>query len=289
MNIDLKNNLIMALVGAVLASGGFLATDYFETENKKNKFVFEIYKSLYDEGASKIKDVNKKYSELYELYAKNFGLTPEEIKEKHKNFRDSLVNYSDYIDELVRYGNSEQVEVAKSHMDWLWGVYAEFDLQFKISQQVKSRAKNLLMIEDVNSEQFNFVNEALESDIERLVRNENRIFYAIGSYKMPVVNGIEQYVNYQFRESLGISATIDMAETIKSIPSLIEKSNQFKFEDKKLPFMFAEGRAFQSPTLEFEGDTEFFSEKNDILAKNIKMKFIASVIENDKNIQKMLE
>jgi len=51
VNIDLKNNLIMALVGAILASGGFLAKDYFETEGEKEKFAFQLHKKLYDEGA----------------------------------------------------------------------------------------------------------------------------------------------------------------------------------------------------------------------------------------------
>ena len=41
MNIDLKNSLVMALVGAAITSAGFLAKDHFDAENKKEKFVFE--------------------------------------------------------------------------------------------------------------------------------------------------------------------------------------------------------------------------------------------------------
>lgn len=278
----------MALVGIILASGGFLVKDYFEAEGEKEKFAFELHKTLYDAGAAAIKNVNKSYSALYSLYGKSFGLTSIEISETHNAFSEAIEKYSDHIDELERYGTTGQVEVAKNHREWLWGVYTEFDLHFKIAKQAESRAKNLLLIDDVESEYFKFVDEALESDIERLVRNENRIFYSIGWYKKPVINGLEQYLNYQFREALGIPATADMAESINSLPEPSEKSNNFEFKEKKLPFMFAEGRSFQAPTLEFEGETEFFEEKNDALAHNVKIKFIASVIENDKQLQKEL-
>lgn len=288
MNTDLRNNLTMALVGVVLASGGFLAKDYFESEGKKEMFVFELHKKLYDEGAAPIKDVNKKYSDLYGLYGKSFGLTPLELSEKHDDFIKALEKYSDYIDELERYGTTGQVEAAKNHRDWFWGIYTELDMQFKIAKQVENRAKELLLVEDSKSEYFNFVSETLKTDIERLVRNENRMFYSIGWYKKPVVNGIEQYLNYQFREALGISATNDMAKTINSLPELIEKSNKFDFKEKKFPFVFAEGRAFQTPTLEFEGDTSFFEEKNEILADSVKMKFIASALAGDKYLQQEL-
>jgi len=278
----------MALVGAILATGGFLAKDYFEAEGEKEKFAFELHKKLYDEGATAIKSVNKSYSALYSLYGKSFGLTPIELSEAHNAFSEAIEKYSDYIDELERYGTTGQVEVGKNHREWLWGVYAEFDLHFKIAKQVESRAKDLLLIDDVESEHFKFVNKALESDIKRLVRNENRIFYSIGWYKKPVINGLEQYLNYQFREALGIPATADMAKSINSLPELSGKSNNFEFKEKKLPFMFAEGRAFHTPTLEFEGETTFFEEKNDALAHNVKIKFIALAIENDKQPQEEL-
>jgi hypothetical protein len=288
VNIDLRNNLITASVGATLASGGFLAKDYFETEGEQEKFAFELHKKLYDDGATAIKNVNKAYSDLYGLYAENLGLTLIELSKAHNSFSEALEKYADYIDELERYGTTGQVEVAKNHREWLWSVYAEFDLHFKMAKNVEAKAKDLLLIDDVKSENFKFVNEALKSDIERFVRNENRIFYSIGWYKKPVINGLEQYLNYQFREALGIPATTDMANSINSLPELSEKSNNFEFKEKRLPFMFAEGRSFQAPTLEFEGETSFFEEKNDVLADNVKMKFIASAIEGDKQLREEL-
>ncbi|HDU8579768.1 MULTISPECIES: hypothetical protein [unclassified Vibrio] len=289
MNSDLKNNLIMALVGAILASAGFVAKGYFEAESEKEKFAFNLHKKLYDEGAASMAALNNAYSELYALYGEGYGLTPSELSEKHENLRNSLKDHSDYIGELERYGTTGQIEIAKNHFDWFWGVYSELDLQYKTANQVEKRAKELLLIEDVASEHFDFVDKALESEIERLVRNENRIFYSIGWYKKPVINGIEQYLNLQFREALGLPATKDMAEKINSLPELRQKSNNFEYKEKRLPFMFAEGRSFQAPTLEFQGDTDFFETKNDVLAANVKMKFIASAIENDKWLQEELK
>lgn len=289
MNSELKNNLIMALVGAILASAGFLVKGHFEAEGKKEKFVFELHKKLYDDGAASIKDLNRAYSELYALYSEGYGLTPSELSEKQATFRESLKKYSEYIDELERYGTTGQVEVAKSHIEWFWGIYSELELQYKTANRVQKRAKELLLIKDIESEYFDFVNKALESEVENLVRSENRLFYSVGWYKKPVVNGIEQYLNFQFREALGLPATRDMAKTINSLPELSDKSKSFEFKEKKLPFMFAEGRSFQAPTLEFQGEDDFFKEKNDVLAANVKMKFIASAIDSDKWLQEELK
>ncbi len=41
---------------------------------------------------------------------------------------------------------------------------------------------------------FKFVNEALGSELEELVQNENRIYFEAGWYKKPVINGLEQYL-----------------------------------------------------------------------------------------------
>lgn len=289
LNKELKNSLIMTLVGALLASSGFLVKDYFESEEKQEQFVFELHKKLYDNSAIKIDAINKAYAALYEAFSKDFGLTSYELTENINAFQKAIEEYSGFIDELERYGTTGQVKVAKNYREWLYGVYAEIDLQLKSAQLVERRAKELLLIKDVESEHFKFVNEALEHEIQRLVRNENRIFYAIGWYKKPVIDGLGQYLNYQFRESIGISPTADMVEVINALPELTKKSNAFEFKEKKLPFMFAENRAMQAPTLEFEGDTSIFKQKNEFLANAVKLKFISAVIDHDQQLREMLK
>ncbi|EJB8691853.1 hypothetical protein C1S99_26735 [Vibrio parahaemolyticus] len=289
MNKELKNNLIMAFVGACIASGGFIAEDYFDSENQKKKFAFDLHKKLYDDSAKVLKSVNRTYFDLYGIYGKDFALTPTQLSDKHRAFKKSLELYLEYIDELERYGSTEQVQVINNHRKWLWGIYAELDLQLKLSEQVVKKAKDLLLVEDVKSEWFASLNRGLESDIERLVRNENRIYYAIDHFKKPVVDGIEQYVNHIFRTSLNISPTTDMALKINSLQSLIDKSNNFKYKEKALPFFFAEGRVFQSPELEFQGDDSVMEHKNSILAYNMKMKFLAEALETDEYLRNVLE
>ena len=289
LNKELQNNLIMTFIGIVLASTGFLGQDYFDSKNKQEHFVFELHKSLYDHSATKVDAINKALSDLYEIFSKSFALTSYELAESHKAFQEAIEGYSDFIGELERYGTTSQVKVAKNYREWLYGVYAEIDLQLRLARGVERRAKELLRIETVESDYLEFVSEALESEIERLVRNENRIFYSIWWYKKPVIDGIGQYLNYQFREAIGIPPTVDMIEEINALPEITGKSNDFEFEEKKLPFMFAENRAMQTPTLEFEGDTSFFEDKNEFLANAIKLKFISVAIDNDQQLQDTLK
>ena len=108
-------------------------------------------------------------------------------------------------------------------------------------------------------------------------------------YKKPVISGLEQYFNYQFRSALGLDATTDMAKAIKELPELVKRKKESEYKEKQLPFMFAESRVFQAPTLEFSGKDDFFKQKNDALKAQAKMKFISLVIENDKQLQETLK
>ncbi len=52
-------------------------------------------------------------------------------------------------------------------------------------------------------------------------------------------------LNYQFRSAIGLDATLDMAKAVNDLPELSKRKPESKYKEKKLPFMFAEGRVFQ--------------------------------------------
>ncbi len=293
MNKELKNGLIIGLFSSILSmavtSVVFLGKNYFDEKNKKEQFAFDVYKKLYDESASKLKKVEKTYAALFSLYSGGFGLTSFEVTKEYHAFYEAISEYSRYISELERYGTNGQIKVAKNLEQWLYGIYSEFSTHFHDAQRVEKNVKKLLLLGDVNSEYFKAVDKRLESDIENLVRNENRIYYSISQGKKLVANSMEQYLNYQFRQAMDMQATGYMINAINQLSEVVKKSNEFRFEKKKLPFMFAEGRAFQTASLEFEGDTAFFERKNVFLKKNIKLKFLSTVIENDPLLQSNLK
>ncbi len=289
MNRELRDKIIIAVVSAALTAVGFLAKEYFDERSRQKQYIGELHKQFYDKEARELEKLNSAYSELQLLLESGSALTTYELDPSYIKLQESIESYQKYTRELERYGSSEQVQVAKNLYEWWVGLYAEFNLQHKTAEQVQRRVGDLLLIKNPKSDTFKFVNEALDTDLERLVQNENRIYYEVGWYKKPVINGLEQDLNYQFRSELGLDATIDMAKAVNDLPELAKRKPESEYKEKKLPFMFAEGRAFQAPTLEFKGDVSFFVQKNEALKDQAKMKFISLVIKNDKVLQDILK
>lgn len=286
---ELRNTIISAVVAAALTAAGFLGKEYFDEKNRQKQYIGELHKQLYDKSSDEFEKINSAYSEIQSLFDKSYSLTTYELEPSYTQFQKSVESYQKYIRELERLGNSGQVQTAKNLDEWLIGLYAEFNLQYKTAEQVQKRVRDLLLIENPKSDMFKFVNSALDADLERLIQNENRVYYEAGWYKKPVINGLEQYLNWQFRTAIGLDTTEDISRAVNDLPGLSKRKPEAEYKEKKLPFVFAEGRAFEAPTLEFKGDVSLLEQKNEVLKARAKMKFISLVIENDKNLQEMLK
>ena len=286
---ELLNTIITALVSIALTTAGFLVKEYFDEKNRQKQYIGELHKQLYNKCAIELENINSAYFELQSLLEKNYALTTYELESRYTRIQDSIKSYRRYIRELERFGNSGQVQVAKNLDEWIVVLYAEFDLQHKLAEQAQRGFHDLLQIDDTNGDFFKSSSAALDEELERLIQNENRVYYEAGWYKWPVINGLEQYLNYQFRSAIGLEATSDIAKAINELPELSKRKAESVYKESNIPFVFAQGRAFQAPTLEFKGDIGPFKQKNEALKRQVKMKFIAQVIDHDKAIQELLK
>lgn len=286
---EIRNNVITALVTAALTATGFLGKEYVDEKNRQKQYIGELHKQLYDKGAVELERINSAYSELQSLLGKDYALTTYELDASYTKLQEAIESYRKYIRELERFGNSGQVQVAKNLEEWVIGLYAEFNLQYKTAEQVQRRVRELLQIENTKSDFFKATNTALDSDLERLIQSENRVYYEAGWFKKPVIKGLEQYLNYQFRSAIGLEATADIAKAVNELPELSKRKPESEYKESNIPFVFAEGRAFEAPTLEFKGEIGHLKQKNEILKERVKVKFIALVIQHDKDIQELLK
>jgi len=106
-----------------------------------------------------------------------------------------------------------------------------------------------------------------------------------------MIYGLEQYFNYQFRTSIALPVTADIAEVINGLPERSKGKSDQEYKDKELPFMFAENRVYQAANMTFTSNDpdKFYERKNALLKEQVKIKFIAHVIENDKDLQQLLK
>lgn len=289
---ELRNNvitnIITALVTATLTSAGFLGKEYIDEKNRQKQYIGELHKQLYDKGSAELEKVNSACSALQTLLSKNYALTSYEFETAYRALQDAIDSYQKYIRELERYGNSGQVQVAKNLGEWIIGLYAEFDLQYKAAERIQRRVRDLLLIENTESDSYKFASTELDKELDSLIQSENSLYYETGWFKRPVIHGLEQYLNYQFRTAIGLDATSDIARTVNELPELSKRKPESMYKESSIPFVFAEGRALQAPTLEFKGDLSFLKQKNEILKGRAKLKFIGQVIQHDRDIQDIL-
>lgn len=289
MNKELKNGIILAIVSALFGVGGFYGSQYYQSETKKTEYRLKLTEKLYEKNYEATEELKKSVDDFILLFGNSFALTSYEIKPKLENFEKALDAYEKHLSELKRLGSSSQIEVAKSYLDWVYSIRFAFNLQYKMATSVEGRVAELLLNQDKDEEFVKFIDDALNDEIERLVRAENSLYYGEGYHKRTVLINFEQYLNYQFRYELGLEATLDMKESIDSLPAAIDRSNNFVFKEKSLPFAFASGRQVFAETLTLSESGDIMELKDKQLRPMMKLKFISAVLEHNDALREELE
>lgn len=289
MNKELKNGIILAIVSALFGVGGFYGSQYYQSETKKTEYRLKLTEKLYEKNYEATEELKKSVDDFILLFGNSFALTSYEIKPKLENFEKALDAYEKHLSELKRLGSSSQIEVAKSYLDWVYSIRFAFNLQYKMATSVEGRVAELLLNQDKDEEFVKFIDDALNDEIERLVRAENSLYYGEGYHKRTVLINFEQYLNYQFRYELGLEATLDIKESIDSLPAAIDRSNNFVFKEKSLPFAFASGRQVFAETLTLSESGDIMELKDKQLRPMMKLKFISAVLEHNDALREELE
>lgn len=284
MNIDLKNSIIIACISAVFGASGYFVTKYFESEEKKTEYRLKINEKLYNKFSNNIELIKEAESLVISTLNNDYALTRYELKKPVEEFNVATKEYEKYLDELKRYGTTEQIEAVKQLLDWIYSIRAELFLQQKISEQVENTAVRILLTEEKNEQVLEMLNNALNEDITRLIKNENRIYYTIGWYQKPIIRSFEQYINFQFRRNIGLEPTLDMVTAINSLEKLIENKNNFSYKDKTFPFSIASGRYMFAPELELKDAGDLISIKENNLKELVKLTFLSKISKENKLI-----
>lgn len=286
MNSDLKNGLILGLVAAISASGGFFVKEFLEHKREQESFVFDTHKNLYDEGASSMEDVNKAYLDLYKLYDENYGLTPLELTEKHYALEESIDNYTIYVNKLERYGTVDQIKLGQEYEYWLKLSFRILDAHYNFSKTVEDYSKDLLLV-DFGTEEFEAYNDAIDLTLKGFMDSENSIYYFMKYDMKPFLDDTENRFNDPFRSSLNIEINNGLSKVpYPKYNEAIDSKEGLTYEDKLFPFLYAENRSLEKPIHTPEDDESSYSKNlNKELAEKIKIKFINSAFERDEDLR----
>jgi hypothetical protein len=287
VNIDLKNGIVLAIIAASFGVIGFFGAQHFQAENKKVEYRLKLTEKLYEKNSKSTRVLVDSISGFIKIFGDDFGLSSKEIVPALEKFNTALKVYEDHVLELKRLATTEQIEAAKRILDWSYSFKFTFQLQHDSAVNIENRAYELLKInKQDNEDAFDFVNKALENELENLIRMENRIYYSEGIYKLSVIRGLEQYLNYYFRFEMGLEATLDMSKSINKLPETIKNSNEFKFSKKVYPYSFAAHRKMFAPELDMSNMGEIMADKDVYLREQVKLEFLRKVIDSHDHLKK---
>ncbi|WP_107879212.1 hypothetical protein [Neisseria animaloris] len=275
--------ILPVLVTAIFAALGFiLKFYYFDPRQAERSYSNQEMQSLYEKGSEEFKKIYEVYVDIHNLMDSEYALTTYQLTPELKKLREARKSYMYFVNELKRKGSPRQITVAKSVGERLNKSYLEFDLQYRMVEKLQKDVAGFLPID--NEEVFRNFN----IEFERLVQNENRIYYEIQGDNV-AIRTLEQSLNYEFRRALGLEITNEM---IKELNNAVVKANQqskVQYENTEYPFLFAKTRAFNAATLKIEDRIGIVADRNKFLQLEASGKFFQQIVDAIPKVKKRIK
>ena len=257
-----------------------------EEENLSDTLKFSKHQDLYEQSTKAFGDVYIAYETLIDLLDNEYLLTSASYKDVSNKFRDAIDSFEIYTKSIKKYGASEQVRIANGVLSWLWNDYRSLTLHTSKIEQLNNRIADTLITDRPQAEQLKDILEFITPELLNLISFENNLYFSVRDYNREIIRSLESYLSHEFRVSLGLGEEQTMIEDINNIPALITKSNSFKFEQEKIPFVLAESRKNFSSSISFgEGALDLLNDKEQYLRSVAKLKFISDTIESNEALK----
>lgn len=275
--------ILPVLVTAIFTALGFiLKFYYFDPRQAERSYSNQEMQSLYEKGSGEFKKIHEAYVDIHNLMDSEYALTTYKLTPEFQKLREARKSYMYFIAELERKGSSHQITIAKKVGEWLNKSYLKFDLQYRMAEKLQKDAASFLPID--NEEVFRNFN----IEFERLIQNENRIYYEIQADNA-VIRTLEQSLNYEFRRSLGLEITNEMIKELDNATAKANQQSNVQYENTKYPFVFAKTRAFNAETLKIEDGIGFVADQNKFLQLEASGKFFQQIVDENPEVKKRIK
>lgn len=290
MNKDFKSKVLIVLISAFMGSLFTLGASFilatYQQEVEKEKNTFALNKELYDKHHKNITIVKKAYQNLFSRYGESFGITTFEIEKEYEAFKAAKSSYSTFVNELERYGNDEQLHAVNLMQNILHQAFFEFYVMHGNAKRIQKEFEIILPIKDRKSDRFKLHDDIINTELDRLIKNENRAFYTLQLHTWPLILDIEQYINFSFRKALELEQTASIIESVSRIDDGIKNRNDFVYKEKDQPYLIAKMRSRSSPDIIIQGDTTDIVNAGERI--NTLNKFALLTINNSEYLQHVL-
>lgn len=276
-----SNLLVLGLVIICLIwlifSNSFIAKHQSYFQNR-NEYAFDTQKKLFEKSFAHLVIIDTCYRRLSDSLISGPALTPNEINNLSRDFKSSLASFSDFSKEVERTGSDTQIQMVNNILQWALTDYS-FLLMYKDkADEVFNTLKHLTEIKNKKSDLFVALNNSFERQLDELIEQENELYFSIALYRYPAFNQMDQVFNSQFRVLIGVANHQTSQEALQKLQFLLKKSQEFKYEHNKYPYVIAQARRSISPDFKTNVD-DVLTDKNLQLKQTIKLKYFNYVIQ----------
>lgn len=274
---DVVGGIILIFVGAIW---WIIQTQYFNKNIENEKYIVSKHKKLYEEGSNHFKNIHNSYQDIANLLRNNYGATPNEYKQTFEKFNKSINQFEIYQEKIERYSYDKFINSTENISTITQGDLQLIWLYQKSSESLRDNIAKILYKENPNkvpkasNELIQKILKASETDLTEFINYENKLYFKLINFSLPLINGLENDFNKNFRDILNLGTTKKLEQKLSEIPKLILNWKNYTYEDKNYPFSVASFRTYAAPELKMEGD--LFQYKDDNIKAYILLKFIMS-------------
>lgn len=267
---------IICLVWLIF-SNSFIAKQQTYVQSR-NEYAFDTQKKLFEKSFAHLVIIDTCYRRLSDSLVSSPALTPDEIDNLSRDFKSSIAGLSDFSKEVERTGTDTQIQMVNTILQWVLTDYS-FLLMYKDkADEVFNTLKYLTEIKNKKSDPFVVLNNSFEKQLDELIEQENGLYFSIALYRYPAFNQMDQVLNSQFRVLIGVANHQTSQEALQKLQVLLKKSQEFKYEHNKYPYVIAQARRSISPDFKTNVD-DILQDKNLQLKQTIKLKYFNYAIQ----------
>jgi hypothetical protein len=238
--------------------------------------------------------IHNSYQEIANLLRINYGATPDEYQQTFKKFEIAKNKFERYQEKIERYSydkfiisteNISTIIRGDSQLIWLYQKSSE-SLRNNIAKILYNANQNKMP--EANEKLIQEILKSSELELTKFINYENELYFKLINFSLPLINGLENNFNMNFRNILNLGTTNKLEKKLSEIPKLISSWENYTYRNKNYPFAIASFRTYAAPELQME--SELFKFKDDNIKIYTLLKFIMSASKDtyklDSNITK---
>ena len=249
---EMKKDIILLLVGALIASLGWFAKEFYFTPKKELiAYKLKTDRELFDEGSKILKQSIKAYQTILEVYGESQGLSLGDVNPSFKEFYDSYDKLNDYLEEVRRLGTEDQYRVVESLQSVMLDQFRYIWMHEKTLEGLQS---SFGFVAPTGKIEDKALFDLWLDKTDDVIEGESYLYFRARDISLPILDNFRSSFEAVFRRDLGLGRPPNFENRQTRLKELISEAENFEAPSPTHPYTQGKARAMMGRDLKIESD-----------------------------------